>query len=189
LAVRVEDGDRDHAKQQSDHDLDQFGDTARGTTLRIQEAIRAGKLRPDCDLANRALNGECGALANPNFGGLNVDRRGMPTTHCSATARAATTGISRAELQHQLRPGVSMSGGYYRNWFGNFLGTDNTLVTRRISIRSASRRRRIRVCQTAAGIRSAALYDVNPLKFGQVNSVITQADNYGKLHASTISST
>ena len=36
-------------------------------------------------------------------------------------------------------------------------------------------------CPAAVAIRSAILYDVTPAKFGQVNSVITQADNFGKL--------
>ena len=30
---------------------------------------RRGNYMPDCDLANRGLNGECGAMANQNFGG------------------------------------------------------------------------------------------------------------------------
>ena len=29
--------------------------------------------------------------------------------------------------KHELRPGVSMTGGYYRNWYGNFTVTDNLL--------------------------------------------------------------
>src|SRR3989454_1611640 len=34
-----------------------------------------GNYAPDCDLANKGLNGECGALNNTNFGGIN------PTIH------------------------------------------------------------------------------------------------------------
>ena len=30
---------------------------------------------PDCDLANRAANGECAAMSNQNFGGLNITTR------------------------------------------------------------------------------------------------------------------
>ena len=33
------------------------------------------------------------------------------------------------EVQHELPSGVSLNAGYYRNWFGNFLATDNILVT------------------------------------------------------------
>ena len=48
---------------------------------------------------------------------------------CSATAARGYNWDFTTEVQHQLRPGVSMTGGYYRNWFGSFLVTDNTLVT------------------------------------------------------------
>jgi len=34
-----------------------------------------------------------------------------------------------ASFASAFRAGVSMSGGYYRNWFGSFLVTDNTLLT------------------------------------------------------------
>src|SRR5207247_351037 len=86
-----------------------------------------GNYAPDCDLANKGLNGECGALNNTNFGGIN------PTIHY---ADDAINGYGRrgynwdftSEIQHQLRPGVSVAGGYYRNWYGSFLTTDNTLV-------------------------------------------------------------
>ena len=45
----------------------------------------------------------------------------MPTMRCSATAARGYNWDFTAELQHELRPGVSLSGGYYRNWFGSFL--------------------------------------------------------------------
>lgn len=32
-------------------------------------------------------------------------------------------------VQHELRPGVGMNVGYFRTWYGNFLATDNVLVT------------------------------------------------------------
>ena len=34
-----------------------------------------------------------------------------------------------AEVQHELRPGVSVTGGYYHNWFSNFTATNNLAVT------------------------------------------------------------
>ena len=141
---------------------------------------RRGNYVPDCDLANRALNGECGALANPNFGGLNVTTRYADDALLGYGARGYNWDFT-AELQHELRPGVSLSGGYYRNWFGNHLVTDNTLVTPTdfdpfcITAPKDSR------LPGGGGYQVCGLYDVNPAKFGQVNSVITQADNYGKL--------
>jgi Carboxypeptidase regulatory-like domain len=135
---------------------------------------------PDCDLSNRGANGECLAMANQNFGGQNVT-----TTY----ADDAIHGFGRrgynwdftTEVQHQLRPGVSMTAGYYRNWFGNFLVTDNTLVTAAdfspycITAPKDSR------LPGGGGYQVCDLYDVSLAKFGQVRSVVTQADNFGKM--------
>ena len=74
-----------------------------------------------------------------------------------------------------------MTAGYYRNWFGNHLVTDNTVVTPAdfdpfcITAPSDSR------LPGGGGYQVCGLYDVTPSKFGLVNSVITQADNYGEL--------
>jgi Carboxypeptidase regulatory-like domain len=139
-----------------------------------------GNFIPDCDLSNRALNGECGPLQNQNFGGLNV------TTHY---ADDSLQGFGHrgynwdftTEVQHQIRPGVSMTAGYYRNWFGSFLVTDNTLVTPADFSP---------FCVTApldarlpggGGYQVCDLYDVSPAKFGQVNSIVTQSDNFGTM--------
>jgi hypothetical protein len=138
-----------------------------------------GNFRPDCNLADRAANGECLALANQNFGGLNITTR---------YADDALLGSNRGynwdfttEVQHQLRPGVSITGGYYRNWFGNFLVTDNTLVTpsdfNPFCITAPSDGR----LPGGGGYQVCDLYDVTPAKFGQVNSVVTQSDNFGKM--------
>ena len=32
-------------------------------------------------------------------------------------------------VDHELRQGIALSATYYRRWFGNFVVTDNTLVT------------------------------------------------------------
>ena len=75
---------------------------------------------------------------------------------------------------------MSITGGYYRNWFGNFLVTDNTAVT------PADYNP---YCVTApidprlpggGGYQICGLHDIKPAKFGQVNSVVTQASNFGE---------
>jgi hypothetical protein len=74
-----------------------------------------------------------------------------------------------------------MTAGYYRNWFGNHLVTDNVLVTPAdfspfcITAPSDSR------LPNGGGYQVCGLYDVVPAQFGRVNSVIQQADNFGKL--------
>ncbi len=138
-----------------------------------------GNFVPDCDLANRGANGECGAVNNQNFGGLNA------TIHYADDAihgsgRRGYNWDFTAEVQHQLRPGVSMTGGYYRNWYGSFLTTDNSLVTSAdfdsycITAPSDSR------LPNGGGYQVCGLADVSLAKFGQVNSAVTQASNFGK---------
>jgi hypothetical protein len=84
-------------------------------------------------------------------------------------------------VQHQLRPGVSISGGYYRNWFGSFLVTDNTLVTPADFDSFCVTAPRDTRLPGGGGYQICGLADVTPAKFGLVNSVITQSDNFGKM--------
>src|SRR5262249_43594985 len=85
-----------------------------------------------------------------------------------------------AEVVHELRPGISVTGGYYRNWSGNFLVTDNLAVTPADYSP---------YCITApvdprlpggGGYPVCGLYDVAPEKFGRVNNLVAPASNYGK---------
>src|SRR6266853_2181265 len=141
---------------------------------------RRGNFIPDCDLSNRGLNGEYSAIANPNFGGLNVTTRYADDALLGYGARGYNWDFT-AELQHQLRPGISISGGYYRNWFGGFLVTDNTLVGPSdfdsYCVTAPTNAR----LPGGGGYQVCGLTDVSPAKFAQVNSVITQSDNFGKM--------
>ncbi len=91
----------------------------------------AGDLVVDCDLANPAPNGECGA-------GSNLLSTAIP----GADATNDFTGITdfnvrrgwnkrsynwefSAGVQRELIPRVSVDVSYFRRWFGNFTGTDN----------------------------------------------------------------
>jgi hypothetical protein len=141
---------------------------------------RRGNYIPDCDLSNRAANGECGAMQNQNFGGLNATTRYADDALLGYGARGYNWDFT-AEVQQELRPGVSMTGGYYRNWFGSFLVTNNILVTPSdfdpFCITAPTDAR----LPGGGGYKVCGLYDVTPKKFGQVNSVIEQSDNFGKM--------
>ena len=139
-----------------------------------------GNYVPDCNLANLSINGECGAISNVNFGRVNANA----TQYADETihgwgARDYLWDVA-AELQHQLGAGVSLTGGYYRNWYGNFLATDNQDVT------TADYNP---YCVTApndarlpggGGYQVCGLYDVSPAKFGRVTNLVTLAKHYGK---------
>ena len=104
---------------------------------------RRGNYVPDCDLTNPVLNGECGPWNDFTFG------QNVP----SSTHRAedGLRGFNKQtynwqgsiSVQRQLRSNMSVSVSYFRTSYGGFLAMDNRVVT----IRSASRRRRIRDCR------------------------------------------
>ena len=63
-----------------------------------------GNYVPDCNLALKTENGECGAMNNPTSGGSRPTRR-MPTMRFTAPAPAATTGISPPKSNASSAPG------------------------------------------------------------------------------------
>ena len=135
---------------------------------------------PDCDLSNPADNGECRAMANPNFGKTVGATVYDPETLRGWNVREFNWEFTTS-VQHQLAPRVSVDVGYFRRWYGNLgLGTptgnsggvnfittdDRDADARWTSTRSASRHRPIRGCPTAADIRCAASTDLKPTRFG-----------------------
>ena len=132
---------------------------------------------PDCDLTNFAANGECQAIDNQNFGKSNP----LATRYADDVVlegRAYTWDIN-TEVQHQLGPGLSVTGGYYHNWDGNYRVTDNAAVADAdyspYCITAPSDPR----LPGGGGYQVCGLYDINPDKFGQVSNVVTQASNFG----------
>ncbi|PYR26539.1 MAG: hypothetical protein DMF92_18285, partial [Acidobacteria bacterium] len=133
---------------------------------------------PDCDLGNRAANGECGAMSNQNFGGLNVTTRYADDVIRGWGARPHNWDLS-TEVQHQLTSRMSVTAGYYRNWFGNFTVTHNLLVTPAdyspFCITAPGDAR----LPGGGGYQVCGLYDVSLAKFGQVNNLVERASKYG----------
>ena len=84
------------------------------------------------------------------------------------------------EVQHQLTSAISVTAGYYRNWFGNFSATDNLEV---------GPEDYSPYCITAptdprlpggGGYQVCGLYDISEAKFRRVNNLITRASHFGK---------
>jgi hypothetical protein len=117
-------------------------------------------------------------MSDANFGGFN------PTTHwADDVLRGLGVRNSNwdfdAEVQRQLAAGVSMTAGYYRNWYGNFTATDNLLRTP-ADFDS--------YCITAplnpnlpggGGYQVCGLSDVSLAKFTQADNLVTQSSHYG----------
>jgi len=125
-------------------------------------------------------NGECGALADTNFG-----KAAVSTTYDAS----AINGWGKrpfdwefgTSVQHQIFPRVSVEAGYFRRWYGNFGLTDNVALTAAdfdsycITAPVDSR------LPGGGGNQICGLYNVTPTKFSvPTNNFVTQASNYGK---------
>jgi hypothetical protein len=134
---------------------------------------------PDCDLKNPLLNGECGQISNLAFGQSRITTRYAEDALTGFRHRGSNWDLS-SEIQHEIRSGLSMTGGYYRNWYNNFLVTDNLAVTPAnydpFCVTAPSDPR----LPGGGGYQVCGVYDVNPAFFGLVNNRVTQDTNYGK---------
>jgi hypothetical protein len=140
---------------------------------------RNGDFIPDCDFTNTAANGECGALSDLNFGRSNPRAVQYDLDTQDGFGKRPYNWESSASVQHELFRGVSLSAGYYRRWYGNFLAQDNTLVTPQdfdpycLTLPNDPK-------LPGAGTQLCGFYDVNPARFGQNQGLVTFADHYGK---------
>jgi len=139
-----------------------------------------GNLTPDCVLTDPVANGECGPFQNLNFGRNNPNAtRFADDVTRGFGVRPYNLDIA-AEVQHELRPGVSITGGYYHNWFDNFTSTNNLAVTPAdFSPYCVTAPRDARL-PNGGGFEVCGLYDVTPTKLGRVTNLVTQTSNFGK---------
>jgi hypothetical protein len=135
---------------------------------------------PDCSLINAAANGECGALTNPNFGGIRTGTAYDPELVNGWGKRNYNWEFS-AGLQRQLAPRVGAEVGYFRRWYGNFPVIDNRAVsaadfdTFSLTVPSDPR------LPGGGGYVVSGLYDLKPSRFGlPLDNFVTRAENYGK---------
>jgi hypothetical protein len=132
---------------------------------------------PDCDLKSQLANGECGQISDLNFGGYNPNATTFNPELLSGFRN--NNWETTAVLQRQLANGVSVTVGYYRRSFANFLANDNLLVAPGDFSQ---------YCITApvdsrlpggGGNQMCGLYDVIPARFGQNRTVVERAAKFG----------
>jgi hypothetical protein len=151
---------------------------------------RSGNYIPDCDLRLPASNAECGQWSDLNFG---------KQTAGTKYSDNALTGFNKqyqnwqasVSLQHELRPGIGVTFGYYRTWYGGRCGGSgltNTvtclLVTDNLRVSPSDFDE---YCITAptdsrlpnSGERLCGLYDVRPALFGQSDNLARPASDAG----------
>jgi hypothetical protein len=144
---------------------------------------------PDCDLtiltaqgpANAVYNSGgldfCGQVSDLRFGSpvpsQNYDDAILKGWH----NRPYNWEFSTAVV-HEVVQGIGLDVGYFRRSYGNFIVTDNQALEpsdfTRYSIPVPVDPRLPNSGQTIGG-----LFNVNPNKFGQVNNLVTSADNFG----------
>jgi hypothetical protein len=132
---------------------------------------------PQCDLHNPLANGDCGQISNLSFGQAGVPSTTVdPATYTGWGNRAWSEEFS-ASIQREVMPRVSVDFGYFRRWYGNFLVTKNRAWTpadfTQYSITVPNDPRLPRAGQVLGGF-----YEVNPALAGNVNNLVTFADNY-----------
>jgi hypothetical protein len=146
---------------------------------------RRGNFTPDCDLANVGANGECGPANNTSFGQIIVRTRYDEALTEGFGVRPYTW-VGSLGVQHELVPGLSVSGGYFRRSNGNFnIMFVNTAVTQNLAVTNADF---THYCITSpvdsrlpgSGGQLCGFYDVSVAKFGQVNNLIAGAEKFGK---------
>ena len=135
---------------------------------------------PDCNLTDPGANGECGAMANRNFGTFQSSATYDPETLGGWGKRSYNWEFSSG-VQHEILPRLSADVGFFRRWYGNFVVTDNRAVSAsdydRFNITAPSDSR----LPGGGGYPIQGLYDLTPAKFGvPTDNYITFADNFGK---------
>ena len=141
---------------------------------------RSGNFLPDCVLLNPVANGECGAWSDQNFGRARRSTRNAEDS-LEGFNKQFNNWQASVSFQHQLAQGLALNVGYYRTWYGGFQVTDNLAVPSSaydsycITAPSDSR------LPGGGGNQICGLYDVRPEYFGQVDTLVTQASNYGKM--------
>ena len=133
----------------------------------------------NCDLTNPALNGECGAMSNSNFGKVIQGSTFDPNVLGGWGHRNYNWEFSGG-VQHELAERVSFEISYFRRWYGNFTVTDNLATTASnwnpYSIPAPVDPR----LPNGGGYVISGLYDLNPTKFGlPAQNYVTLDSTYG----------
>ncbi len=133
---------------------------------------------PECDLLTPAANGECGALANNNFGNAVPGAQFDPDLLRGWGNRFYNWEFSTS-VQTELLPRMSMELGFFRRWYGNFQVTDNLRVEAsdfdQFSIVAPVDSR----LPGGGGYTLDGLVNVVPGKFGQVLEYNSLSKKYG----------
>jgi Carboxypeptidase regulatory-like domain len=136
---------------------------------------------PECNLLNPDSNGECGAMANRDFGSTRPGSSYDPDTLIGWNRRPDSNWQFSAGVQRQLVPRVSVDVSYFRTWYTNLVVTDDRAINPgdfdTFSIAAPSDPN----LPGGGGYTVSGLYNLKSSSFGRPSdNYITFADNYGK---------
>ena len=136
---------------------------------------------PDCDLLNKATNGECGPWATQNFGDVLTSAVDPTLTgNNGAWYRRPYDWAFGLSIQHELRPRLSIEASYNRRWWGNRSVVDNLLVGPQdfngYSVQAPMDSR----LPGGGGYTINDLQDVTNAKFGATSNYEVFTSNFGK---------
>jgi hypothetical protein len=134
---------------------------------------------PDCNLTNPVANGECGQYSNSTFGKQVVTTRVSDEVSRGFGNRDYLWDVG-IEVQHQLAPTVSVTGGWYNNWYRNFSVTDNMMVTAADYDPYCITAPKDARLPGGGGYQVCGMYDVKPTKFGLIDNLVVKDSNFGK---------
>ena len=131
------------------------------------------------DPFNPAVNDELGPSQNRNFG-LEIIPYNFDPDYAFGFGVRPYNWETSVAVQHELVPRVSVNVAYYRRWYGNFQVNDNLLVAPsdyspyRVAAPSDTR------LPGGGGYTIDGLYDLNPNRVGQNQSITTSSAAYGE---------
>jgi hypothetical protein len=130
------------------------------------------------DPFNPAANGELGPSLNRNFG-LEIIPYNFDPDFAFGYGVRPFNWEGSVSLSHEIVPRVSVNVAYYRRWYGNFQVNDNLLVEPadyspyQVTAPADSR------LPDGGGYVITDLWDLNPNKVGQNQTITTSSSKYG----------
>jgi len=126
---------------------------------------------PNCDLTNRATNGECQAIATSAFGTSVFTSDLDPKLVSGWGVRPGDWGFG-ASVQQQILPRMSVEVGYNRRWLTNFTWDDNVLQpANQFGAFTITAPVDSRLPASASGAVSGTLYSANPSVSASTNNI------------------
>ena len=136
-----------------------------------------GNFVPDCDLVNPATNGECFPLSTLDFG-TTQPPIAYDDDYLMGFGKRAYSWRYSAVLQHELRPGVGLTVGYFGAQYGNPHMSENRAVTPADFSPYCVTQPLDSRLPGGGGAELCGLWDIAPEKFGLQDDFVSRATEF-----------